>query len=96
VDLKARAELEELVRDMRDDPKGWSGPDISNAMELAGFAAEDIEEVEGWPWQVRYHPAWRHLRLPIPMAERVNSHQVRQAANLIAQVLERTKPNVRM
>ena len=90
MDQALREELAELARDMRENPRDWSGFELSDVLAKAGLTRERREDVPGWPYEVLYHPSWRELRLPIPSSEKVNLTYPARAADIIEEVLRRS------
>lgn len=64
--------LEQLLKEVKEDPTGWAPLDMLKMLDLAGFERRSVQDAQGWPVDYRYHPENPDLNVIIYPTDRVH------------------------
>ena len=83
------AEVEALLAQLRDDPKGWASLDLHKLLDHFNFSQRRYDEVKGLPPTRRYHDRYRDLDVLLFPVEEVSPTVARRVLFVIEELVRR-------
>lgn len=83
------ARLQSLLKDVMEEPTGWSWLDLDRLLDLAGFNAKQLETAQGWPVRFRYHDKYPDLNVILFPVDRVHVSVAQRCVQIIQEARSR-------